>query len=305
MDLSVNSHTDNVSGHINSYNGLLYTYAVYNAKIPTKDLKATINWKNAEGKIPKSLTLKLMIGEEIISKNTITEENAIDSDTWEYNFGEYPTLDMNGDPTQYTLSYEETNEGDLKFFDITVDGFTINNTYIAPEVKSQVKMKSYVDREKNNVKYKIDYLASIKKYSGDADIKITTTLPFEIDETNSKLDDGEYDAQKRSITWTAKIKDIDNIYDYSITKNVDLYATAVLPYAIEAKTVGEIQLTDAADYIDLVDTIDSIEVGTGNPKTGDTNLQKYLSIGLVGIAAILIVFSIKRKYSTKKTKVQF
>ena len=42
-----------------------------------------------------------------------------------------------------------------------------------------------------------------------------------------------------------KIEDIDKMYDYSTTKNIDVYATAVLPYAIEAKTVGEIQLTDA------------------------------------------------------------
>ena len=134
------------------------------------------------------------------------------------------------------------------------------------KLASKVKMRSLADREKNNVKYRIDYNASIKKYSGNADVVLTTTLPFEIDEAKSDLDDGTYDAKTRSITWTETIKDIDKVYDYSTTKNIDLYATAVLPYAIEAKTVGEVTLSDAEGFSESVDAIDNIEAGTGNPK---------------------------------------
>ena len=279
--------------------------AIYDLFIPNANYKATVNWINAEGKIPESFVLKLMNGSNVVKEQVITKDNAVDEDTWEYDFGEYPTLDDNGNEITYTLAYSEGKDGDLKFFESNQDGFVINNKYIAPIISSKVKMKSLADREKNNVKYRIDYNASIKKYSGNADVVLTTVLPFAIDEAKSDLDAGTYDSKTRSITWTETIKDIDKVYDYSTTKNIDLYATAVLPYAIEAKTVGEIALTDAQGFSESVDTIDNIEAGTGNPKTGDTNLQKYLSIGLIGLAAILMVVSIRRKYSTRKSKVQF
>jgi len=246
-----------------------------------------------------------MNGSNVVKEQVITKDNAVDEDTWEYDFGEYPTLDDNGNEITYTLAYSEGKDGDLKFFESSQDGFVINNTYIAPEISSKVKMRSLADREKNNVKYRIDYNASIKKYSGNAEVVLTTTLPFAIDEAKSNLDDGTYDAKTKTIKWTYTIENIDKMYDYSTTKNLDLYATAVLPYAIEAKTVGEIALTDAEGFSESVDAIDNIEAGTGNPKTGDINLQKYLSIGLIGIVAILMVVSIRRKYSTRKSKVQF
>ncbi len=279
--------------------------ALYEPTVQKQDYKATVNWINAEGKIPESFILKLMNGSNVVKEQVITKDNAVDEDTWEYDFGEYPTLDDNGNEITYTLAYSEGKDGDLKFFESNQDGFVINNTYIAPEISSKVKMRSLADREKNNVKYRIDYNASIKKYSGNADVVLTTTLPFAIDEAKSDLDDGTYDAKTKTITWNYTIENIDKMYDYSTTKNIDLYATAVLPYAIEAKTVGEIALTDAEGFSESVDAIDNIEAGTGNPKTGDINLQKYLSIGLIGIVAILMVVSIRRKYSTRKSKVQF
>ena len=279
--------------------------ALYEPTIPMENCKATVNWTNAGKNIPDSLILKLMNGSTVVKEQTITKEDAVNDGVWEYDFGEYPTLDEDGNKITYTLSYEEANEGDLRLFNTTVDGFTITNTFEEPIIKSNIKMRSIVDREINNVKYKINYTASIKKYSGNADVTITTTLPFSIDENKSDLDNGIYNPKDQSITWKETIEDIDSIYDYSATKNVDLYATAVLPYAIEAKTVGEIQLTAVEGFSESVDAIDSIETGTGNPKTGDVILQKYLSIGLIGIMAVLIVISIKRKYSTRKSKIQY
>ena len=285
--------------------GYIIVMSLYESSIPSQDLKATVNWENADDKIPESLTMKLMIGEEAIAQKIITKEDAVSPNSWECDFGEYPVFDMNGNQTTYSLAYEETNKGDLKFFNTTIDGFTITNTYEPPEIKSKVKMKSLVDRETNNVKYKIDYSASIKKYSGDADVTITTTLPFTVDENKSDLDKGTYDSKTHSITWKEKIENISEVYDYSTTKNIDLYATAVLPYEIEATTVGEVKLSEVEDFSESVNVTDVIETGTGNPKTGDNSLQKYLSISLIGIVTILIVISIKRKYSTRKTKIQY
>lgn len=280
--------------------------ALFEPTIPTQDIKTTINWKNAlDNNIPTSMIVKLMNGETVVKEQTITKANAVDNDTWEYTFKDIPELDEEGNKITYTLAYEEAKKDDLKFFTTDVKDFVINNTFNPPELKSNVKMTSIVDRETNNVKYKIEFKSSIKKYSGDAEVVLTTTLPFDVDDTKSKLDGGTYDAKTRSIVWTETIINIENERDYNLTKNIDIYPTAVLPYAIEAKTVGQISLTAVADYSESVDAIDNIETGTGNPKTGDIDIQKYLSIGLVGIATILIVVAIKRKYSTKRNDVQY
>ena len=110
-------------------------YALYNVCYsPLSRNKATVNWINAEGKIPESFVLKLMNGTTVVKEQVITKDNAVDEDTWEYDFGEYPTLDDNGNEITYTLAYSEGKDGDLKFFESNQDGFVINNKYIAPEI---------------------------------------------------------------------------------------------------------------------------------------------------------------------------
>ena len=127
--------------------------AIYDLHIPQEEIKATVNWINAEDKdIPESFVLKLMNGSTVVKEQVLTKDNAVDGDTWEYDFGEYPTLDENGNKINYTLAYSESKDGDLKFFESKQEGFTINNKYIAPEISSKVKMKSIVDREINNIK---------------------------------------------------------------------------------------------------------------------------------------------------------
>ena len=275
-------------------------------EIPKTDIKATVDWVNtAEKNIPNSIVLKLMNGETVVREQTVTKANAVDSDTWEYTFKDVPEEDEEGNKFAYTLAYAEANKNDLRFFNTAVKDFTIENTFIDPEIKSNVKMTSIVDREENNVKYKITFNSSIKKYSGDAEVVLTTTLPFAIDETKSKIDGGTYDAKTRSIVWKETITNIKNERDYKMIKNIDIYPTAVLPYAIEAKTVGEVKLTAVADYSESVDTVDTIESTNGNPKTGDINLTRYSTIGLIGVVAIGMAITIKRKYSTRKSKVQY
>ncbi len=279
--------------------------AVYRLDALQKNIKATINWINAEDEnIPESLILRLKNGNSLIKEQTLNKSNAIDVDTWEFDFGEYPLEDDGGNPIEYTLEYAESKDGDLKFFASAQDGFIINNTFVPPEITSKVKMTSMVDREMNNVKYKIDYRVSIKKYSGNANMLITATLPFSVDVSKSNLDEGVYDEKTRSIVWENEIKDIDKTYDYSTTKNVDLYATAVLPYSIETVTVGQVLLEDVAGFSETVDATDVVE-NVGNPKTGDINIVKNISIALVGLGAILMVTQIKRKNSTRKNNVLF
>lgn len=311
-NLSINGKSNNSRGicikmDMGGDRGPIYEafgYAIYSTKIPLNNITATVNWNNSNKNIPNSLILKLMNGSTVVKEQTITKENAIKDDVWEYNFGEYPTLDENGNNISYTLDYQEVNEGDLKYYTTNVNGFTIDNTFKGPEINSNVYMKSTFNRDSNNVKYKIDYSASVKNYSGDADVVIKTTLSYPIDTSKSDLDGGIYDNATHEIIWKEELKNIDKEYEYRSTKNVTLYPTAVLPYSIDATTLGQVQLKDADEYYNYSNADNHID-NVGNPKTGDINIIKYMSIALVGIGTVLMLIQIKRKYSTKKNKVLF
>ena len=129
-------------------------------------------------------------------------------------------------------------------------------------------------------------------------------MSYPIDTSKSDLDGGIYDNTTHAIIWKEEVNNIDKEFEYRSTKNVTLYTTAVLPYNIDATTLGQVQLKDADDYSTFTSTDNHID-NIGNPKTGDINIIKYLSIALVGIVLVLMVIQIKRKYSTKKTKVLF
>lgn len=307
LDLSINGSTNNVKGGSIKANteNLVLMYALYNAVPPSKDFTVTIKWDSPEDKIPDSMILKLLNGNEIIREHIVSKSNAVKDGVWEYTFEGCPIKDENNNDIIYTLAYEEANKGDLNNFSTVQDGFIIHNIFTPPELNSKIKMTSHVDREQNNVKYIITYNSSVEKYSGNADVLLTTTLPFGIDEAKSNLDGGTYDDKTKTITWKDTINDINQKYNYTTTKEVDLYATAVLPYNIETKTLGKIQLATADNFSETVDITDIVEAPVENPKTGDIDLVKYASISSVAIAAILMVIQIKRKYSTKKNKILF
>ncbi len=79
----------------------------------------------------------------------------------------------------------------------------------------------------SNVYYEIQYTATIKDFVGSATVTIVDNLPYEIDETNSVLNSGDYDAENKTITWVQEVTGI-NTYlanedkEIAITKAVSL-----------------------------------------------------------------------------------
>ena len=50
-------------------------------------------------------------------------------DTWNYTFEGLPKYDEHNNIINYTVEELEVNKGDLKFYNSTVDGTTITNTF--------------------------------------------------------------------------------------------------------------------------------------------------------------------------------
>ena len=86
---------------------------------------------------------------------------------------------------------------------------------IAPEKKEvtyyyKLKEESSIEKEgtvqltslDDNIDYNISYNSAIKYYVGDVKIKIVDKLPLKINEDESNLDNGLYDDEKLTITWS-------------------------------------------------------------------------------------------------------
>jgi len=68
----------------------------------------------------------------------------------------------------------------------------------------------YVDNNKNAT-YNIKYNVAIREYIGDATLTIVDTLPYKIDEKASNLNEGIYNDENQTITWTIDLENINTL----------------------------------------------------------------------------------------------
>ncbi len=86
---------------------------------------------NEAEKRPESIKLQLKQGNNQIVEEIVTVENAIEdnTNTWEYTFENLPKYNENGQEIGYTVDEVEVNSEDLKFYEKTIEGTTITNTF--------------------------------------------------------------------------------------------------------------------------------------------------------------------------------
>ena len=101
---------------------------------------------DVNGKRPESITLQVKDGEHVVKEQVVNVDNANNGDTnnWTYTFTELPKYDDNGQEIVYTVSEEEVNTDDLKFYtndgvtgDMTT-GYTITNTFTVPDERIEL-----------------------------------------------------------------------------------------------------------------------------------------------------------------------
>ncbi|MDO4283635.1 MAG: Cna B-type domain-containing protein [Clostridia bacterium] len=94
----------------------------YTTKNESIELVVNKEWKdenNRYGKRPESVILQVKNGENIVAEVKVGQES-----NWSYKF-ELPKYDENGDEIVYTIDEKESS----KFYEKTIDGYTIINTY--------------------------------------------------------------------------------------------------------------------------------------------------------------------------------
>ena len=164
---------------------------------------------------------------EIISNHIYQDSNQIfKTETQNKYFGDnYSTSATNDIPSNY--EYDSTigvAQGVANTSRIVV-----NYYYKKKDSKINLNLEASgtqkITDKDSKVSYKITGSGTIKDYIGSGTIVLTSVLPYNIDEENSDLDGGTYNAQSKTITWT--INNTINTYENSnntinIEKNINV-----------------------------------------------------------------------------------
>ena len=209
-------------------NGLSYV-------VEGEKITYTVTVKN-NGGVAKDVTVQ-----DSVPEGTTFVENSIKVNNSETSYTE---SDLNSgitvnvaEKSQITVSFEVTVNYAKDEFTIknvaTVDGKNTNETEI-PYVKPDPKVESTLAKNGTDkvtskdqvVNYEVKYLATVNDFKGTAKVTIVDTLPYAIDVSNSKLDNGTYNPDNNTITWEQEI-DVDTFAtdvakDIAITKSIEV-----------------------------------------------------------------------------------
>ena len=162
---------------------------------------------------------------------------------------EYETKQADNLAPEYILVDEPENK------DGTYEENTIVVTYYYTikeiEIIEETLVKTGTDEitsVSQKVSYQIHYNAVLDDYKGTAVLTIKDTLPYEINEEESKLDDGVYDKETKTITWTIDIGNIDTYTNGEKTIDIIKYVE-VLYVGID--TLQDSMLNEVTTKLDL------------------------------------------------------
>ena len=119
----------------------------------------------------------------------------------------------------------------------TVDGKETNKVetqYEVPEIDLQSNIvkegTEKITTTEEKINYIINYSAEIREFVGDATLKIVDYLPYEIDENNSEINGGTYNAIDKTITWEENIGKIDTYKNQNGTVTIEREKAITLKY---------------------------------------------------------------------------
>ncbi len=214
-----------VKGDLKFYQGVIEGYTITNNfRVPddTEDIVVRKEWtRDEEYKNeyrPKSI-VAILYGDGVeVARGEITAANG-----WQYTFKPRKYNEVTGKEIVYTIDETEKNEGELSAYTKSISGFLIKNkfTLIDPKYECEIEKDGpdAITSRDEVLNYSIRYQAKVDDYEGDAKVLIVDELPYEIDEARSNIGGGVYDREKKTITWTEEIKDI-NTFEYG-TRIID------------------------------------------------------------------------------------
>ena len=199
---------------------LTNTFKVPNEKI---EVSVTKHWEdnsNANGKRPVSV--KYVLTGNGLTKEQIVTGNSTTDDNWSYTFTDLPKYNSQGNEIVYTVDEKEANTDGLKFYQKSIRGSNIINTFTVPDDKIEVAVtKTWLDSNNANRKRptSVKYIVSGNGLNKEQVVTGNSTTDADWNYTFTNLP--KYDAQGNEIVYTIDEQEV-NPNDFKFyTKQID------------------------------------------------------------------------------------
>ena len=209
-----------ITGSMNSGFNVKNKFKVPEDKISVNVVKTWEDNSNVNSKRPVSIKYVLS-GNGSTREQTVTGNTSSNAD-WSYTFANLPKYNAQGNEITYTVEEQEVNQNDLKFYEKSVNGFNVTNTFRIPDDKVKVEItKKWEDS--SNVSNKRP--ASVKiELSDGANVVRTQELTGTGNEWKHTFTDlPKYNSQGNTITYTLEEKEVNpgdlQFYTKSIVGN--------------------------------------------------------------------------------------
>ena len=211
----------------------------------TTELQVSKIWEdnnNQDGNRPEAIYLQVKDGNTVVQEQKVDETN-----DWKYTFTGLPKYHTDGSIINYTIDEKEVKKGDLTFYQKSINGNVITNTYTLNKEsiqnpKIEKEGPAEITEVTDAITYTITYQANVTNYQGSGTLTIVDTLPYPLDETKqNNLAGGTYDKETQTITWVEELSNInaigDNVQTITWNKVIQVY------YSITDDTVTSIRNT--------------------------------------------------------------
>ena len=186
---------------------LTNTFKVPNEKIEISVKKHWEDNSNANGKRPASV--KYVLTGNGLTKEQIVTGNASTDDNWSYTFTDLPKYNSQGNEIVYTVDEQEANTNGLKFYQKSIRGSNIVNTFTVPDDRIEVAItKTWVDNNNANGKRptSVKYVLSGNGLNKEQIVIGNTITNEDWNYRFTKLP--KYDAQGNEITYTVDEQEV-------------------------------------------------------------------------------------------------
>lgn len=212
--------------------------------VPDEKISITVNkvWNdnnNEAQKRPESVIIILKQGKQEIARQEVTEEM-----NWSNTFTNLAKYDSQGNEIKYTLEEQETKEGDLKFYETTIEGNTITNTFIVPEDTVEIQVTKKWEDQNNIGKTRPESIVLVVK-NGESEVA-TQEVTEEMEWKYTFKNLPKYDGMGNQITYEIDEKqETDEKLD-NYTKTIDVQTKTI------TNTVIKIPAKIRVEHIDKI-----------------------------------------------------
>ena len=127
------------------------TFTVPDEKIEVQVNKTWTDDNNANAKRPTSI--KYVLSGNGVNKEQVVTGNSTSNENWSYKFTDLPKYNAQGNEIVYTLDEQEVSPNDLKFYEKSIRGFDVTNTFKVPDEKIELTAtKTWNDDSNKNGK---------------------------------------------------------------------------------------------------------------------------------------------------------